>query len=193
MASSWFIDIGTRRNHRSAPRSRRMVLASPAFKGKLYVPLARAGLALMQKVRGNFFVNSYVKAKFLTHDPERIASYEADPLITRPISVNILLSLYDTAERIVADAQGIVLPTQLLVSGADWVVHHAPQHRFFERLGSPIKERHVLDGFYHDTLGERDRAAAIEKAPGLLLRRLDPPFQPPDSPDAYKPGSTKEA
>ena len=25
----------------------------------------------MQKLRGNFFVNSYVKSKFLTHDPER--------------------------------------------------------------------------------------------------------------------------
>ena len=35
------------------------------------------GLALMHKLRGNFFVQSYVKAKFLTHDPARIASYDA--------------------------------------------------------------------------------------------------------------------
>jgi alpha-beta hydrolase superfamily lysophospholipase len=178
--------------HDYAPRIRCMVLASPAFKVKLYVPFARAGLALMQKLRGNFFVNSYVKAKFLTHDPERIASYDADPLITRPISVNILLSLYDTAERIVDDAQAIVLPTQLLVSGADWVVHHAPQHRFFERLGAPIKERHVLDGFYHDTLGERDRAQAIGKARDFLLRNFDRAFERPDLRDADKAGYTKE-
>ena len=59
----------------------------------------------MHKLRGNFFVNSYVKAKFLTHDPERIASYDSDPLITRPISVNILLGLYEAADRVVADAQ----------------------------------------------------------------------------------------
>src|SRR5206468_7500141 len=81
----------------------------------------------------------------LTHDPERMASYDADPLITRPISVNILLSLYETAERIVADAQAIVIPTQLLVSGADWVVHHAPQHRFFRseerRVGKECRSR----------------------------------------------------
>jgi hypothetical protein len=88
----------------------------------------------MHKLRGNFFVNSYVKAKFLTHDPARIASFNADPLITRPISVNVLLGLYDVADRIVADAQAIVVPTQLLVSGADWVVHHGPQHAFFDRL-----------------------------------------------------------
>ena len=45
------------------------------------------GLALMQKLRGNFFVNSYVKAKFLTHDPVRMASYDADPLIALRPSV----------------------------------------------------------------------------------------------------------
>jgi hypothetical protein len=178
--------------HDYAPRVRCMVLASPAFKVKLYVPFARSGLALMQKIRGHFFVNSYVKAKFLTHDPERIASYDTDPLITRPISVNILLSLYETADRIVADAQAIVVPTQLLVSGADWVVHHAPQHRFFERLGSPTKERHVLEGFYHDTLGERDRAQAIAKARGFLLRNFDRPFERPDLHNADKAGYTKE-
>ena len=54
--------------HDYAPKIRAMVLASPAFKVKLYVPFARQRLALMQKLRGNFFVNSYVKAKFLTHD-----------------------------------------------------------------------------------------------------------------------------
>ena len=32
---------------------------------------------------------------------------------------------------VVADAQAITLPTQLLISGADWVVHHGPQHAFF--------------------------------------------------------------
>jgi alpha-beta hydrolase superfamily lysophospholipase len=178
--------------HDYAPRIRCMVLASPAFKVKLYVPFARAGLALMRKLRGNFFVNSYVKAKFLTHDPERIASYDADPLIARPISVNILLALYETAERVVADAQAIVVPTQLLISGADWVVHHAPQHRFFEHLGAPIKECHVLPGFFHDTLGERDRAVAIAKARDFLGRTFDQPWQRPDLDNADKSGYTKD-
>ena len=86
--------------HDYAPKVRGLTLASPAFKVKLYVPFARAGLGLMHKLRGLFFVNSYVKAKFLTHDPERIASYESDPLISRPIAVNILLGLYEAADRV---------------------------------------------------------------------------------------------
>ncbi|MFC3684596.1 bifunctional alpha/beta hydrolase/class I SAM-dependent methyltransferase [Hydrogenophaga luteola] len=178
--------------HDYAPAIRGMTLASPAFKVKLYVPFARAGLALMHKLRGLFFVNSYVKAKFLTHDPERIASYEADPLISRPIAVNILLDLYRAAERVVADAQAIVAPTQLLISGADWVVHHKPQHQFFERLGSAVKEKLELPGFFHDTLGERDRASALRALRAFLLRQFDAPAAPVNLLQADQRGATAD-
>jgi alpha-beta hydrolase superfamily lysophospholipase len=158
--------------HDYAPRIRALVLASPAFKVKLYVPFARQGLALMRRFRGNFFVNSYVKARFLSHDPQRVASYDNDPLITKAISVNVLLGLYEAAERVVADAQAIQIPTQLLISGADFVVHRKPQEQFFDRLGSLRKERHVLPGFFHDTLGERDRAPAIASARRFILENF---------------------
>ena len=178
--------------HDYAPRIRCMVLASPAFKVKLYVPFARAGLQLMHALRGNFFITSYVKAKFLTRDPERIASYDSDPLIARAISVRVLLGLYDAADRVVADAQAIVVPTQLLISANDWVVHHGPQHAFFARLGSPVKERHLLHGFYHDTLGERDRAVPVARMRSFLLRRFAVPFTPTDLTDADQGGVTRE-
>ncbi|HEY8183222.1 MAG TPA: bifunctional alpha/beta hydrolase/class I SAM-dependent methyltransferase [Thermoanaerobaculia bacterium] len=178
--------------HDYAPRIRCAVLASPAFKVKLYVPFARRGLAVMEKVRGNFFVKSYVKAKFLTHDPERIASFDADDLITRDISVNILLALYATAERIVADAQAITVPLQLLISGDDWVVHHGPQHDFFNRLGSTVKERHVLPGFYHDTLGERDRRDAVDRIHAFITKRFEEPPVVVDLTQSDKTGPTRQ-
>ncbi|KEY56593.1 phospholipase YtpA [Serratia sp. DD3] len=149
--------------HDYAPAIRGLVLASPAFKVKLYVPFARSGLALLHRLRGLFFVNSYVKGKYLTHDPERVASFDHDPLVTRPIAVNILLDLYRTAERVVRDAAAITLPVQLLISGNDHVVHRKPQLDFYQGLRSQLKELHILPGFYHDTLGERDRHIAFDK------------------------------
>ena len=178
--------------HDYNPMIRCMVLASPAFKVKLYVPFARAGLAAQHKLRGLFFVNSYVKPQYLTHDPARIESYRNDPLISRPIAVNILLDLYETAERVVADARAITVPTQMLISGADWVVHHGPQHRFYENLGTPIKERHVLPGFFHDTLGEKDRALAIGKAHDFILARFAEPLHRPSLLDADRAGYTRD-
>lgn len=176
--------------HDYAPQIRCMVLASPAFKVKLYVPFARTGLALMRRLRGHFYVNSYVKARYLSHDPARIQSYQDDPLIARPISVNILLALYQTAERVVADAAAITVPTQLLISGADWVVHKKPQLEFFERLGSSIKEKHELDGFFHDTLGEKDRAIALAKARDFVQKNFAQPLQRPDLTRADQTGFT---
>ncbi|MFA6955359.1 MAG: bifunctional alpha/beta hydrolase/class I SAM-dependent methyltransferase [Thermoanaerobaculia bacterium] len=178
--------------HDYAPRIRCAVLASPAFKVKLYVPFARTGLAIQQKFRGNFYVNSYVKPKFLTHDPERIASYEKDPLISRPISVNILLALYETAERIVADANAITVPVQMFISGDDWVVHHGPQHDFFDRLGSAVKEKHVIPGFFHDTLGERDRAPVVEKIREFVRARFAEPRTFVELTNAHLSGATKD-
>ena len=114
--------------HDYAPKIRALVLASPAFKVKLYVPLARPALRLRYALGGNFEVQSYVKAKFLTHDPARIASYDADPLITRAIAVNMLLGLYEAGERVVEDAAAITLPVLVLVSGADFVVHSTTKY-----------------------------------------------------------------
>ncbi|MDE1153161.1 MAG: bifunctional alpha/beta hydrolase/class I SAM-dependent methyltransferase [Micavibrio sp.] len=178
--------------HDYAPNIRAMVLASPAFSVKLYVPLARQGLGLMQKFRGKFFVNSYVKAKFLTHDQGRQKSYDADPLITRPIAVNILLGLYETAERVAKDARAITIPTQLLVSGADFVVHHGPQHEFFVNLGSDVKERHILKGFFHDTLGEEKREGAVAEVRRFLLERFAEPFKRPNLRRAHHIGYTRD-
>ncbi|MDO9402822.1 MAG: bifunctional alpha/beta hydrolase/class I SAM-dependent methyltransferase [Polaromonas sp.] len=178
--------------HDYAPRVRGLTLASPAFRVKLYVPFARAGLGLMHKLRGLFFVNSYVKAKFLTHDPARIASYDSDPLISRPIAVNILLDLYAAGDRIVADANAITQPVQLLISGADWVVHHKPQHAFFERLGSAVKTKVELPGFYHDTLGEKDRAPAVLAIREFILQRFDAPAPAVDLREAHLRGDTAD-
>ncbi|RFB81212.1 bifunctional alpha/beta hydrolase/class I SAM-dependent methyltransferase [Methylovirgula sp. 4M-Z18] len=178
--------------HDYAPNLRALVLASPAFQVKLYVPFARTGLRLQQKLRGNFFVNSYVKAKFLTHDPVRRASYDADPLISRPISVNILLELNDAAKRVVTDARAIQVPTQMLISGADFVVRHEPQHAFFCNLGARIKERHILSGFFHDTLGELGRAAALAQVRRFVLERFDAPLEKQDLTQAHQLGYTRD-
>lgn len=178
--------------HDYAPPVRCLVLTAPAFQVKLYVPFARAGLNLLYKLRGNFFVTSYIKAKFLTHDAERIASYNTDPLITRHISVRILLGLYDAADRVVPDAQAITLPVQVLISGNDWVVQQGPQRRFFDNLGSTAKELVELPGFLHDTLGEKDRHLAFANIRAFIARVHATPSTPPALLDADQRGHVRD-
>lgn len=178
--------------HDYSPRVRALVLASPAFKVKLYVPFALPGLRLLHKLRGKFFVQSYVKSRLLTHDLARRASFDADPLITRAISVNILLEMHDAARRVVRDARAITIPTQLLISGADFVVSQQPQHEFFVNLGTEMKERHVFPSFFHDTLGESGRAEAVGHARRFILERFAAPLCRPNLLNAHRFGHTRD-
>ena len=50
------------------------------------------------------------------------------------------------------------------------MVHRQPQIDFYQRLRSPLKELHLLPGFYHDTLGEENRALAFEKMQSFISR-----------------------
>ena len=178
--------------HDYAPGLRALVLASPAFEVKLYVPLAVPGLRLLHRLRGNFFVSSYVRPQWLTRDRARVDSFRADTLISPQISVRVLLGMYETARRVVADAQAIQVPTQLLVSGADFVVRREPQDHFYERLGARIKERHFFPAFRHDTLGELERGPAVARMRAFLAARFAEPALRPQLLDADRHGPSYE-
>lgn len=178
--------------HDYAPKIRCMILAAPAFKIKLYVPFARPALKILHKLFGDFTLHSYVKANYLTHDCARIAGFRRDPLITRAISVKVLVDLDSTSARVVKDGQAIQTPTQLLISGSDFVVRKKPQLEFFNRLASSIKESHELKGFYHDTLGEKDRYLAINKARDFILRMFSLAYDHPSLLDADRKGATRD-
>ncbi|HZE57669.1 MAG TPA: bifunctional alpha/beta hydrolase/class I SAM-dependent methyltransferase [Chthoniobacterales bacterium] len=165
--------------HDYAPPIRAMILATPAFRVRLYVPFAIPSLRLKQKFIGPGFVKSYVKAKMLTHDPEQAAQYDADPLIFRQIAVNVLIALHDAGTRLLADAGAINLPTLMLSAGRDWVVSLKAQREFFNGLSSPNKRMHVFPAAYHALFHERERAQVVERIRDFIREQLaSPPVRP---------------
>ena len=178
--------------HDYAPPIRALILATPAFRVKLYVPLAIPSLRLRQKILGPGYVKSYVKPRLLTHDPEQAQRYQADKLIFRQIAVNILLDLHDTATRLLADAGAITVPTLLLTAGSDWVVRVSAQRQFFDRLSSPVKQMEVFPGFYHAIFDETHRDQVVARVRAFILDRFQQPPQRLSLLDADKHGHTKE-
>lgn len=177
--------------HDYAPKIRALVLGSPALRVKLYLPFAIPGLRLLLKFKPKAFVNSYVKAKLLTHNPANIASYNTDPLITRCIAVNLLVDLFDAGCKLVADAAALTVPTLVLTSGADWVVDQDSQRHFFERLGSPVKEMHLYPGFFHDTFNEQDNHLPLDAARRFILDTFAQPRREPSLLEADRNSATQ--
>ena len=154
--------------HDYAPPVRVLVLATPAFRVKLYVPLAVPGLRLLQTVRPRAFIRSYVGGRLLTHDRVEARRYDTDALVSKQISVRVLLGLQDTARRIVADAGAIRTPTLVLSAGSDAVVRKGPQRHFFERLSSPHKAMETLSGFSHAIFHETGRQQVFARVRAFI-------------------------
>jgi alpha-beta hydrolase superfamily lysophospholipase/SAM-dependent methyltransferase len=183
MVSAWVHDY--------APPIRAMVLATPALRIKLYVPFAIPGLRLLQAARPKSFIKSYVKAKMLTHDPSQAQGYQSDTLISRSIAVNILLDVHDTATRLIDDAGAIQTPVLILSAGSDWVVKNSAQAKFFQRLGSRVKQLLVYPGFFHAIFHESDRHLVVDAVRDFIERSFRRGAQMPSLLEADKAGYTK--
>jgi alpha-beta hydrolase superfamily lysophospholipase/SAM-dependent methyltransferase len=184
--------IATAWVHDYAPPIRGLILGTPAFRVKLYVPFAVPFLRLRQRLLGPGFVKSFVRAGMLTHDPEQAAQYKADPMIFPQIAVNMLLDLYDTATRLLDDAGAIHVPLLVLAAGSDWVVRESAQRQFVERASSPIKRFETLPGFSHAIFHEKDRRLVVEKVRDFIAERFAQDKQLSPGLDADRRGYTFE-
>ncbi len=167
--------IATTWVHDYAPRIAGLVLVTPAFAIRLYVPFAIPGLRALTRLRRGrpTFIKSFVSGRLLTHDRAQAARYDTDPLISRDIPAHVLVQMRDAAQRVVDDAAVIRVPTLVLTGGADWVVRLDAQRRFFGMLGASDKHMRVFDGLYHDLLHERDRAAVLGEIRSFVDRAGD--------------------
>lgn len=170
--------------HDYAPPIRAMVLATAAFRVRLYVPLALPALRLMKPAK----VTSYVRSRMLTHDTDEARRYDEDPLIFRSIPTNMLIGLSETGARLVRDAGAINTPTLMIAAGTDWVVSVDAQREFFNGLSSSVKRMHVFPAAHHAIFHERERADVAARVREFIVGRFAQPPVTTDLLDADKYG-----
>jgi alpha-beta hydrolase superfamily lysophospholipase/SAM-dependent methyltransferase len=184
--------IATAWIHDYAPPLRGLILATPAFRVKLYVPCAVPLLRLRQKVFGPGYVKSFIKARMLTSDPAEAERYNADPLIFRQIAVNMLLDLHDTSTRLLDDAGAMTVPLLVMAAGSDWVVKQSAQRQFVERVSSPVKRFEVLSGFAHALFHEKHRRLVVDKVRDFIRECFAHAPSPPPALEADRRGYTHD-
>ncbi|MBN2768712.1 MAG: bifunctional alpha/beta hydrolase/class I SAM-dependent methyltransferase, partial [Campylobacterales bacterium] len=156
--------------HDYAPQIAGAALVAPAFKIKLYVPLAKEALDVAVKFKPKLHIKSYVKSKFLTHDTREQKRYNTDPLITPDIPAKQLTTLLDTAQRIVKDAAAITTPLLVLSATKDYVVESKVQGDFFANLSSANKKFIQLEGYFHGVLYENKKDIALQGIDDFMKR-----------------------
>ncbi len=144
--------------HDYAPHIRGMILGTPALSIRLYLPFAIPSLKVARALGLMSRVSSYVKAQVLTHDKEAQEAYNADPLISKSISTDLLIDTHATGQRLLDDAGAITIPTFVLCAGKDYVVDKQAERQFYEAINTPHKRWQLYPDSYHAIFHETNKA-----------------------------------
>ena len=164
--------------HDFAPRIAGLVLATPALEVNLIVPGALTSIRVMQKLKPDATIKSYVRGSWLTRDLSAAAVYDADKLISKDISAKILVDLFDTAQRVISDAEVMDRPLLLFSAGADKVVKREAIDALYTNYGCEQKTRLTLKGarhaIFHD-LCRDEVCGAIKRFAERCITNFTPP------------------
>ncbi|MES2594256.1 MAG: bifunctional alpha/beta hydrolase/class I SAM-dependent methyltransferase [Verrucomicrobiota bacterium] len=164
--------------HDFAPRIAGLVLATPALEVNLIVPGALTGIRVMQKLNEDATIKSYVQGSWLTRDVNAAAVYDADKAISKDISAKVLVDLFDTAKRVISDAEVMDRPLLLFSAGADKVVKKSAIDTLYTNYGCEQKTHLTLKGARHAIFHDicRDEVcAAIKRFAERCLANFTPP------------------
>jgi len=164
--------------HDFAPRIAGLVLATPALEVNLIVPGALTSIRVMQKLKSDATIKSYVRGSWLTRDLSAAAVYDADKLISKDISAKILVDLFDTAQRVISDAEVMDRPLLLFSAGADKVVKKQAIDALYNNYGCEQKTHLTLKGarhaIFHD-LCRDEVCGAIKRFAERCIANFTPP------------------
>jgi alpha-beta hydrolase superfamily lysophospholipase len=170
--------VGAAWVHDFAPRIAGLVLATPALEVNLIVPGALTGIRLLQKVKADATIKSYVQGSWLTRDASAAKVYDEDTLISKDISAKILVDLFDTAKRVISDAEVMDRPLLMFSAGADKVVKREAADTLYENYGSDQKTHLTLKGarhaIFHDVCRD-EVCGAIKRFAERCIANFTPP------------------
>jgi len=152
-----------------------LILSSPAFIPGVKVPAVQAAAAkIVARFLPRLTQSNKLNAADLSHDPETVRAYQADPLVHDRVSTGWFVSFLATADQCLARAGELTLPLLVIQGTEDRMVSPEGSRLFFDRAGGSQKTIKLFGGLYHETMNElpRDRAVVLETLAGWIRERL---------------------
>lgn len=152
-----------------------LVMSSPALDPGLNV-IQKFLLATLPAIAPNLRVNNGLKPEFISHDPQVVGKYLADPLVHARISARLAKFIATAGPATVAAAATWSTPTLLMYAGADRLVNPAGSRAFAEAAasngGAKVVTTRCFDEMYHEIFNELDAAPVFASLEAWLDARF---------------------
>lgn len=132
---------------------RGLILSSPALAIRIS-SLELKLLKVMRVIAPRLGLPNGLQEQYLSHDPNVVAAYRADPLVHNKISARLLGSMLASIAFCEQHAASLAVPALLLVSGDDRLVDAEGSKRFYARLPPGRGQLNVYETLYHEIFNE---------------------------------------
>ncbi len=150
LVAARFVALGMR-------RLEGLVLSSPALDPGLGL-FQKLLLAVLPPLLPDLRVGNGLNPDFISHDPQVVARYKADPLVHDRISARLAAFIAHGGPATVAQASNWTLPTLLLYAGADKLVNPAGSRAFADAASPSVVTAECFDKLYHEIFNEAEPA-----------------------------------
>jgi alpha-beta hydrolase superfamily lysophospholipase len=156
--------------HRGVPVEG-LVLSSPALDAGLNF-FQKLLLATLPRIAPNLAVSNGLDPDFLSHDPDVVAAYKADPRVHDRVSGKLACFIAEAGPRVIDRAARWTVPTLLMYGGADKIVDPRGSRAFAAAAPKNVVETHCFESLFHEIFNELDREPVYD----TLRRWLDARF-----------------
>lgn len=150
-----------------------IIVSGTALQDALEVPGWKRRMAgVLSRAAPSLKMNNGVPLKYLSHDPDVIAAYEADPLThewgtprlaTEAEAVRVMLNRRAGEWRV---------PLLMLHGGADPVCLPQGARAFYAKVPAGLADYYEYDGLYHEIHNEVEKATVFSDVEAWLQTRL---------------------
>jgi acylglycerol lipase len=148
------------------------VLSGPALHitppGRLLTALVR----MLARVAPRTPIPQGLPASALSHDPEVVRAYEADPLISPRASARLAVELVEAAATAAEGAERIEVPLLIVHGEADALCDVEGSRRFHARLDPARAELITYPELYHEVLNEPQWQQVLDDICGWIEKRV---------------------
>ena len=132
-----------------------LILTSPALDPGLN-GWQRLQLRLASSFAPDLAIGNGLRSEFLSHDPDVVRAYDADPLVHDRVTARLVRFIADGGAHVRSRAAAWQLPTLLLWAGDDRIVAPAGSAAFAARAPRAVVTAECFDALWHEILNERD-------------------------------------
>lgn len=148
LVAARFVSLGMRRLDA-------LVLSSPVLDPGLNT-FQKLLLAVLPPLAPNLRVGNGLNPDFISHDPQVVARYKADPLVHDRISARLAAFIAQGGPATIACAPRWTLPTLLLFAGDDKLVNPAGSRAFSRAAPTDVVTTHCFETLYHEIFNEAE-------------------------------------